>query len=89
MLQSSLSSRSQSSNAIYQAVNNITSECLSRLLSTAKHEFQQVLADNEQAFHAYLERKLNASYGLIQVVLGLTNAVLMSVPELEEGELIE
>ena len=78
---------SQTSNAIYQAVNSITSECLSRLLSTAKLEYQQVLADNEQAFHVYLEQKLNASYGLIQVVLGVTNAALMSVPE--EGELFE
>ena len=63
------------------------SECLPPLLSTAKSEYQQVLADNEKAFHAYLERKLNTSYGLIQVVLGVTNAALMFVPE--EGELIE
>ena len=57
------------------------------LLSTAKSEYQQVLADNEQAFHNYLEQKLNTSLGLIQVVLGVTNAALMSEPE--EGELIE
>ena len=78
---------SQSSNTVYQAVNNITSECLSHLLSTARSEYQQVLAENEQAFHIYLEQKLNASNGLIQVVLGVTNAALMSEPE--EGELIE
>ena len=79
---------SQSSNTIYQAINSITSERLSRLLSTAKSDYQQVLADNEQAFHVYLEQKLNASFGLIQIVLGVTNAaLLMSVPE--EGELIE
>lgn len=76
---------SQSSHAIYQAVNSISSECLSRLLATAKSEYQQVLADNEQAFHVYLERKLNASFGLIQVVLGVTNAALISEPE--EGEI--
>jgi hypothetical protein len=78
---------SQSSNTIYQAVNSITSECLTRLLSTTKSECQQVLADNEKAFHVYLEQKLNTTYGLIQAVLGVTNAALMSVPE--EGELIE
>lgn len=60
-----------------------------------------MLADNEQAFHVYLGRKLNASFGLIQIVLGVTNAALMTLPEgelvtnaaltsvPEEGELIE
>jgi hypothetical protein len=80
---------SQSSNSIYQAVNSITSECLARLLSTAKSECQQVLADNEQAFHVYLEQKLNGSYGLIQAVLGVANAALVSQAVPEEGELIE
>ena len=75
------------------------------LVSAAKSEYQQVLADNEQAFHDHLEQKLNTSLGLIQVVLGVTNAALMSepeegelgitnhdaalIPEPEEGELIE
>jgi hypothetical protein len=77
----------QSSDAIYQAINSMTSECLSRLLSTAKSEYQKVLADNEQAFHVYMGRKLRASFGLIEIVLGVTNAALMSVPE--EGEIIE
>jgi hypothetical protein len=57
---------------------------LPHLLSTAKSEYQQVLADNEQAFHDCLEQKLNASSELIQVVLGLA-----LMPEPEEGELIE
>lgn len=46
-----------------------------------------MLTDNEQAFHDHLQQKLNPSLGLIQVVLGVTNAALMSEPE--EGELIE
>jgi hypothetical protein len=62
---------------------------LSSLLPTAKSEYQQVLADNEQAFHVYLEQKLNASYGLIQAVLGVTNAALISESSPEEGEVIE
>jgi hypothetical protein len=76
-----------SSNTIYQAVNSITSECLPPLLSTAKSGYQQVLIDNEKAFHVYLGEKLHATMGLIQIVLGVTNAALMSVPE--DGEIIE
>lgn len=84
LLRSSVSS--PYSNNIFQAVDSIISKCLPHLLSTAKSEYQQVLADNEQAFHDYSDQKLNSSWGLIQVVLG-TNAALTSEPE--EGELIE
>ena len=45
-----------------------------------------MLTDNEQAFHDHLGRKLNPSFGLIQIVLGVTNAALMALPE--EGELV-
>lgn len=78
---------SQCSNTIYQTVDDITSEYLPRLLSTAKSGYQQVLTNNEKAFHVYLGQKLHATMGLIQIVLGVTNAALMSVPE--EGEIIE
>lgn len=46
-----------------------------------------MLADNEKAFHIHLGQKLHSSLGLIQIVLNVTNAALMPVPE--EGEIIE
>ena len=80
-------SSSRISNAIYQTVDNITSESLPHLLSTAKAGCQEVLAQNEKTFHIHLEQQLHASFGLIQVVLGVANAALYSVPE--EGEILD
>lgn len=66
----------------------MTSGSLPQLLSTAKSGCQEVLNHNKQAFQIYLEQQLHASFELIQTVLGVTNAALISqVPE--EGEIFE
>jgi len=85
--------------SIYQAVNDITSERLPGLLSAAKSGYEQVLADNEKAFHIHLGQKLHASLGLIQIVLNVTNAAVHEEGEIalnvtnaavpEEGEIAE